>query len=179
MKILIASDLHGDAKRCEELIMRWDSEGAERLLLLGDILYHGPRNDLPPGYEPKRVIEMLNSRFERIDSVRGNCDAEVDGMVLEFDVLTAEKRFDISGLTILVTHGHHLDKADFSGCDVVFYGHTHIPAKENICGVWLLNPGSLSIPKEGSDFSYMTLEGRCFEWKRLSDGSVYDSLVLQ
>lgn len=178
MKILIASDLHGDAARCAELIDRYNSERAELMILLGDILYHGPRNDLPPGYAPKRVIEMLNGFTAKINCVRGNCDAEVDGMVLAFDVLTAEKKFTYNGLSLLAVHGHHLDEADLSGFDAVLYGHTHIPAKEKREGVWLLNPGSLSIPKEGSDFSYMTLDGRRFEWKRLSDGVVYDSLKL-
>lgn len=178
MKILIASDLHGDALRCEELIERFKAEGANRLLLLGDILYHGPRNDLPPGYAPKRVIEMLSGLSDVIDCVRGNCDAEVDGMVLSFDVLTPEKSFNINGLSLYATHGHHLDEVNLEGIDVVLYGHTHIPTKELNEGVWLLNPGSLSIPKEGSCYSYMTLDGRMFEWKKLSDGSTYDSLTI-
>jgi len=179
MKILIASDIHGDAKRCEEIMARFEAERADRLFLLGDILYHGPRNDLPPGYAPKRVIEMLNSIAGKIDSVRGNCDAEVDGMVLAFDVLVESKDICINGFTLKLVHGHHhLDEQSFDGVDAVLYGHTHIPAKERRGGVWLLNPGSTSIPKEGSSFSYMTFNGRTFEWKKLPNGEVYDTLII-
>lgn len=178
MRIIIASDLHGDAERCAELLHRFNAEGAARLVLLGDILYHGPRNDLPPGYAPKRVIEMLNQHANVIDCVRGNCDAEVDDMVLDFDVLTPEKTLEIGGLRLLLTHGHKLDRVDMRGYDAVLYGHTHIPAKEMRDGVWLLNPGSLSIPKNESDYSYITLDGIQFKWKRLTDGCVYNSLTL-
>lgn len=178
MKILIASDLHGDAERCSTLLERFRGEGAERFILLGDILYHGPRNDLPPGYAPKRVIELLNPLAEKIICVRGNCDAEVDGMVLDFDVLTPKKIFKINGLLLILTHGHHLDTVASDSAAAVLYGHTHIPAKERRGSQWFLNPGSTSIPKEKSVYSYMTLDGRTFEWKRLIDGAVYDTLTL-
>ena len=130
MKIIVASDLHGDAVRCEELLDRFRAERTERLILLGDILYHGPRNDLPPGYNPKKVIALLNPLADAITCVRGNCDAEVDGMVLDFDVLTPEKFIKINGVKLLLTHGHHLDKLQPEGADAVLFGHTHIPCKE-------------------------------------------------
>jgi phosphoesterase, MJ0936 family len=178
MKIFIASDLHGDALRCAELISSFKLEGAERLLLLGDILYHGPRNDLPSGYAPKRVIELLNPLADKIICVRGNCDAEVDEMVLDFDVLTPKKVFKVNDLRLILTHGHHLDSVVPDGADAVLYGHTHVPAKELHGKVWYLNPGSVSIPKEKSIYSYMTLDEHTFYWKRLLDGMVYDTLSL-
>lgn len=179
MRIIIASDLHGDAERCAEILHRFNAEGAGRLILLGDILYHGPRNDLPPGYAPKRAIAMLNPLADVIECVRGNCDAEVDDMVLDFDVLTPDKSLELNGLKLFLTHGHKLDRTDIRGYDAVLYGHTHIPAKEMRDGVWLLNPGSLSIPKNESEYSYMTLDGTHFMWKRLTDGCVYDSLTFE
>ena len=107
MKLLIASDIHGAADCCRSLLDAWDREGADRLLLLGDILYHGPRNDLPRDYAPKRVIPLLNALADRIIAVRGNCDAEVDQMVLDFPVMADYATlFDETGRELFLTHGH-------------------------------------------------------------------------
>ena len=106
MKWMIASDIHGSAFYCEKMLKAFEREQADKLLLLGDILYHGPRNDLPKGYAPKKVIELLNNIKEKILCVRGNCDAEVDQMVLEFPVLADYMLLFDGTCAIYATHGH-------------------------------------------------------------------------
>lgn len=180
MKWLIASDIHGSAPCCEKLLAAFEKEGADRLLLLGDLLYHGPRNDLPEGYAPKRVISLLNGVKEKIFCVRGNCEAEVDQMVLEFPVLADYCLLEAKDRLVFCTHGHHFDLQNppaLKPGDVLLHGHTHVPAKDNSRGFWYLNPGSVSIPKENSPRSYMTLENGEFLWKEL-EGEQYDSLRL-
>ena len=156
MKLLIASDLHGSAFYCEKLMERIREEQPDRILLLGDLLYHGPRNDLPEGYAPKKVIPMLNGLKEKIIAVRGNCEAEVDQMVLEFPVLAEYCLLELDGQTIFATHGHTWNPAKqpmLKGGDILLNGHTHVPANEElktesgeVCRY--MNPGSVSIPKE-------------------------------
>lgn len=180
MKWLIASDIHGSAVYCEKLLAAFEREGADKLLLLGDLLYHGPRNDLPEGYAPKQVIAMLNPLKEKIFCVRGNCEAEVDQMVLDFPVLADYCLLESNGHIIFATHGHHHNLQTppaLNSGDVLLHGHTHIPAKDNTAGFWYLNPGSVSIPKENSPHSYMTLEDGEFAWKDL-DGIEYDRLKI-
>ena len=180
MKWMIASDIHGSAACCEKLLAAFGRERADRLLLLGDLLYHGPRNDLPQGYAPKEVIAQLSSVADRVFCVRGNCEAEVDQMVLPFPVLADYCLLEQKGRVIFATHGHHYNLENpplLQPGDVLLHGHTHIPAKDNSLGFWYLNPGSVSIPKENSPHSYMTLEDGQFLWKDL-DGAVYDSLAL-
>ncbi len=182
MKLMIASDLHGSAFYCEEMLAALDREGADKLLLLGDILYHGPRNDLPKGYDPKAVIPLLNARRDRILCVRGNCDAEVDQMVLEFPILAEHCLLPLGKRTIFATHGHHDNLASpppLAPGDILLHGHTHVPAwtpfgRDNL----YLNPGSVSIPKEGSPHGYLLLTDGVFEWKELS-GTVYHTLSLE
>ena len=174
MKYFIASDIHGSAYFCERMLEAFEREGAERLVLLGDLLYHGPRNDLPRDYAPKRVIEMLNARRGEILAVRGNCDTEVDQMVLEFPILAEYALLDIGGTLVFVTHGHRYNLASLPPLkpgDVLLHGHTHIPACETREGITYLNPGSVSIPKDGSRSSYMVLEGGVFTAKDL-DGEI-------
>ncbi len=182
MKWLIASDLHGSALYGRQLLEAFDREGAGRLLLLGDLLYHGPRNDLPGGYGPKEVIFMLNERKEQIFCVRGNCEAEVDQMVLGFPVMAEYCLLEAAGRLIFATHGHkyHLDAPPALGAgSVLLHGHTHVPAKTlTAAGWWYLNPGSVSIPKEDSPRGYMTLEEGVFCWKTL-EGREYDRLELR
>ena len=250
MKYLIASDIHGSAFWCHKLLERFVAEQADGLWLLGDVLYHGPRNDLPEEYSPKKVIAMLNPLSSQIVCVRGNCDAEVDQMVLDFPIMDetrqilwpaagprpgesqfaagtgpqpGESQFaagtgprpgesqlaagagfspDKTGLQptgaakaaepqesrtrILLTHGHHINKDTLSlpetkerygalDCDVLIYGHFHVPLKTRVGHVWCLNPGSVSIPKENSPHSYMVFEDGGFFWKDM-EGNVYDSL---
>ena len=180
MKWMIASDIHGSAACCEKLLAAFGREQADRLLLLGDLLYHGPRNDLPQGYAPKEVIAQLSGVKEKVFCVRGNCEAEVDQMVLPFPVLADYCLLEQKGRVIFATHGHHYNLENpplLQPGDVLLHGHTHIPAKDNRLGFWYLNPGSVSIPKENSPHSYMTLEDGQFLWKDL-DGAVYDSLAL-
>ena len=181
MKWMIASDLHGSAYYCRKMLEAFEREGADRLFLLGDLLYHGPRNDLPREYAPKEVIPLLNGKREKLLCVRGNCDAEVDQMVLEFPVLADYAVLPVGQRLIYATHGHiyHVKNLPpLAPGDVLLHGHTHVPAwtefgQENL----YLNPGSVSIPKENSPHSYMTLEDGQFLWKDL-DGAVYDSLAL-
>ena len=168
MKWLIASDIHGSAKYCELLLKAYDKEGADRLLLLGDILYHGPRNDLPELYAPKTVIEMLNVRKNEIFCVRGNCDTEVDQMVLDFPLMADYCLIPLCGRMIFATHGHKFNQSNLPPLkkgDILLYGHTHIPVCEAAGDIIYMNPGSASIPKEGSAHQYMTLCENKFVWK--------------
>ncbi len=180
MKWLIASDIHGSAQWCRRLLEAWDSEQADRLLLLGDVLYHGPRNDLPDQYAPKEVIAMLNARRERILCVRGNCEAEVDQMVLDFPVLADYAVLWEGSRLIYCTHGHVYNTGKLPPLqegDVLLHGHTHIPAWEDHGAYRYLNPGSVAIPKEGSWHGYMTLENGRFLWKDF-DGAIHHELTL-
>ena len=166
MKWMIASDIHGSAYYCRKLLEAYTEEKADRMLLLGDILYHGPRNDLPRDYAPKEVIALLNDIY----CVRGNCDTEVDQMVLEFPVLSDYCVLAEGDLAIYATHGHIYNEQKLpplhSG-DILLHGHTHVPkcvvheAEQYIC----MNPGSVSIPKEDSWHGYMIWEGKDFVWK--------------
>ncbi|MBQ9197375.1 MAG: phosphodiesterase [Clostridia bacterium] len=179
MKLLIASDIHGSAFYCRQMLAAYDREQADRMLLLGDILYHGPRNDLPREYDPKQVIALLNARRNNILCVRGNCDTEVDQMVLEFPILADYAWIVQDGLRIFATHGHVYNTAHLPPLapgDILLHGHTHIPAWDRTDGCLYLNPGSVSIPKNGSEHGYMTLEDGEFKWKTL-DGTVYHTLA--
>ena len=177
MRYLIASDIHGALPPAEALTTRFHEEGADRLLLLGDLLYHGPRNPLPEGYAPAEVAKLLNGYADRITAVRGNCDAEVDQMVLDFPVLADYCILPAGEKLIYATHGHIYNGKNpppLAEGDILLHGHTHVPAwtefgQRNVC----LNPGSLSIPKENSPHSYMTLEEGLFRWKELESGEVY------
>ncbi|MBQ3133518.1 MAG: phosphodiesterase [Clostridia bacterium] len=167
MKLMIASDLHGSAACTRRLMEAYTREQPDKLLLLGDILYHGPRNDLPEEYAPKLVIAMLNPLKEKILCVHGNCDAEVDQMVLDFPITAESLSLDLDGRTLVAVHGHHPVPALSAG-DVLVSGHTHVPLCEQCEGVWYLNPGSVSIPKENSPHSYMVYEAGTFLWKTLN-----------
>ena len=166
MKLLIASDIHGSAEYCKQLTQAIERENADKVLLLGDILYHGPRNNLPAGYAPKDVATMLNSIKSKLICVRGNCDTEVDQMMLDFPVLSDSALLYIDGVTIYATHGHHEFPALQQG-DVVLSGHTHVPVDYVKDGVRYLNPGSVSIPKEDSWHGYLILENGTFTFKNL------------
>lgn len=175
MKWLIASDIHGSAYWCEKLLAAYKAEQADRMLLLGDVLYHGPRNDLPQGYAPKQVIAMLNAMKEDILCVRGNCEAEVDQMVLAFPVLADYAVLCEGTRMIYCTHGHVYNTGKLPPLhtgDVLLHGHTHVPAWEEHEGYRYLNPGSVSIPKENSWHGYMLLENGVFTWKDF-DGVVH------
>ena len=180
MKWFIASDIHGSAYYLEKLLERYGAERADRILLLGDLLYHGPRNDLPEGYAPKKVIAMLNEFKNDIICVRGNCEAEVDQMVLEFPVMADYAIIPAENRIILATHGHTYNNDNLPALragDILLHGHTHIPALEEYDTHIYINPGSVSIPKENSPHSYMTFDGKKFEWKDL-DRNVYKAFEI-
>ena len=175
MKWMIASDIHGSARWCRELLAALDREQAERLVLLGDILYHGPRNALPEEYNPAETARLLNERKQDILCVQGNCDSEVDQAVLAFPIM-AQVVYLAEGKTrIFATHGHvyHNDSLPpLQEGDILLHGHTHVPAWEDHGGYRYMNPGSVSIPKEDSRRGYMTLEDGLFSWKTL-EGETY------
>ncbi|MDD6826972.1 MAG: phosphodiesterase [Oscillospiraceae bacterium] len=172
MKLMIASDIHGSAYYCRKMLDAFQTEKPDKLLILGDILYHGPRNDLPEEYAPKEVISMLNPLKNFLLCVRGNCDTEVDQMVLDFPVLAEYCILYVDGRTIFVTHGHKFNEQNqppLNKGDILLNGHTHIPAyRETETGVIYMNPGSVSIPKENSEHQYMIYDNGKFIWKELS-----------
>ena len=170
MKWMIASDIHGSALWCERMLDAWRAESPERLLLLGDLLYHGPRNDLPDDYAPKRVIEQLNAAALALLCVRGNCEAEVDQMVLRFPVMADYAALCLDGHVIYATHGHIYGEDNpppLMPGDFLLCGHTHVPCLRRHEGFTYANPGSVSIPKNGSAHSYCVLEGGLMTWKDL------------
>ena len=179
MKILIASDLHGSIYYVDKLIERIKVENPDRIILLGDILYHGPRNDLPSEYSPKSVISALAPYSDKIIAVRGNCDAEVDLMVLPFEV-KSRYVFGIGGRKVYATHGHHFNPSAMPKClkegDILLTGHTHVVANCDVDGVRYLNPGSISIPKQGTPRGYIVVEEGAFVFRDL-DGVEYDRYI--
>ncbi len=180
MKILIASDIHGSLKYCRMLVERYQKENCEKLILLGDLLYHGPRNDLPEEYNPKGVIALLNSIAEEILCVRGNCEAEVDDMVLDFNVLADYALLFNNGRTFFLTHGHKYNTQNppkLKKGDVLFNGHTHVSKFEEIDEYLYVNPGSVSIPKENTYRGYIILEDKKITHKNL-EGEVIDEYFL-
>lgn len=181
MKMLIASDLHGSTSCIKKLWDRVSIEKPDRIILLGDLLYHGPRNGIPEEYDTKEAFDLLNSKSEMITCIRGNCDSEVDEMVLDFSINAPHMILSDSGLNIFVTHGHYYNTGHLppmANIDVLMHGHTHVPACEEIGdGKYYMNPGSVSIPKGGSDHSYIMYENRKFVWKKL-DGTEYMSKEL-
>lgn len=178
MKWMVASDIHGSAYYCEKMLAAYRESGAEKLVLLGDILYHGPRNDLPKDYAPKKVIAMLNEVADELLCVRGNCEAEVDQMVLNFPVMAEYAVFYIGDTMYFATHGHKFNK-DNPPClkagDVLLHGHTHVVADE-LCKAMgprgeytyrYINPGSVSIPKENTGHGYVILTENGVEFRSL------------
>ena len=154
MKYLIASDIHGSAACTRALLERFQAEEADVLVLLGDILYHGPRNDLPEAYAPKEVAALLNAMADKILCVRGNCEAEVDQMMLDFPCLADYAYLYIEGTPVYMTHGHHFNDQNLPKIanprTILLHGHTHVPVNETVAGIHLLNPGSLTNPRGGS-----------------------------
>lgn len=176
---LIASDLHGSAYYTQKLLEAYETEQADRLVLLGDILYHGPRNDLPRGYAPKEVIALLNPLAADILCVRGNCDAEVDQMVLNFPLMADYALLEVEGQRLFLTHGHHFNADNpppLRRGDILLHGHTHVPTcLHHPAGFWVLNPGSVSIPKEDSHHGYLLLKDGTIYWKDLR-GEIWRTL---
>ena len=174
MKLIIASDIHGSLSAAQALQEAFVREGADRVLLLGDLLYHGPRNDLPDQYDPKGVTALLNGAKNELLCVRGNCDAEVDQMVLEFPIQADYALFDLDGTTAFVTHGHLFNTSclpPHKNGDLLIHGHTHVLTVQEKDGMTYINPGSAALPKENNPKTYMVYENGVFEIKTL-DGSV-------
>ena len=170
MKLMLASDIHGSAYYTEKMRRAYIDENVDKLILLGDLLYHGPRNDLPKDYAPKKVIEILNGMKEEILCVRGNCDTEVDQMVLDFPILADYAVIYADGKTLYLTHGHKFNPENppkLKKGDYLVNGHTHIPANEDKGEFIYINPGSVSIPKAGSGHTYMIYENGEFALKEL------------
>lgn len=179
MKLLIASDIHGDLESAKLVVDAFYNEKCDKLLLLGDILYHGPRNDLPNTYNPKAVIKLLNENKDVILAVRGNCDTEVDQMVLEFPILADYAYLSLDGLSVFATHGHHHNTTTpppLREGEILLHGHTHVLTsipfgKSNV----YLNPGSAALPKEGNPRTYMVYENRVFTVKTIVGDTIFST----
>ena len=173
MKYMFASDIHGSAYYCKKMLEAYDKEKADRLVLLGDILYHGPRNDLPKDYAPKEVIALLNERKDDLYVVRGNCDAEVDQMVLEFPIM-ADYCIIMDGERTIYNENN---LPPLKNGDIFIHGHTHVLRAEKRETYTILNPGSVSIPKEGNIPTYAVLENGVFSIRGF-EGEVVKEITL-
>lgn len=181
MKLMFASDIHGSAVCLEKLLERYEAERPEKLILLGDILYHGPRNDLPEGYAPKQVIARLNPMKKELLCVRGNCEAEVDQMVLEFPVMADYMTMWLDGRMVFCTHGHLFDPDNMTQLnkgDIVISGHTHIYRAEEKNGIYIINTGSVSLPKGGNPRTYVIYENGTFSVRDM-DGNALKEISLK
>ena len=181
MTFVIASDIHGSAFWCEKLLQAFEKEQADKLLLLGDLLYHGPRNDFPAEYAPKKVFAMLNAIKEKIVCVRGNCDSEVDQMVLEFPILADYALFDADGVTLFATHGHLYNKETpplLHKNDVLLNGHFHTPCFEKMQNGYYANCGSVALPKDGTPHSYILVKDGEMLFKNLENGETFNQIKL-
>lgn len=180
MKILFASDIHGSAYYCKEVLKAFEREEAEKLVLLGDLLYHGPRNPLPRDYNPQEVLELLNEKKEVVYAVRGNCDSEVDQMVLQFPMMADYFLLNDEGQTFFITHGHLYPEKEerVRKGEAWIQGHTHLPVAKEENGRYILNPGSASLPKEQNENSYGLWDGTTFFVKNFK-GQVIKELVLR
>ena len=175
MKLLFASDIHGSRSAMEAVLRQYKLEGADRLVLLGDLLYHGPRNDLPDQYDPKGGTALRNAIKNDLLCGRGNCDAEVDQLVLEFPIRADYALFDLDGVTAFVTHGHlfNLDcLPPHKEGDLLIHGHTHVLTVQEKDGMTYINPGSAALPKEGNPKSYMVYEKGVFTIKTLEGETI-------
>lgn len=176
MKWMIASDIHGSAYYCRKLVEAYKKEKADRLILLGDILYHGPRNPFPENYSPKEVAEMLNAMKSEILCVKGNCDSDVDQMVLEFPIMAEYALLPVGERLMFLTHGDKFNNESLPMLkkgDILTHGHTHVSVCEEYDTHIYMNPGSVSLPKEDTPRGYMTVCDDVVEWKNIDDLSVY------
>ena len=178
MKLLIASDIHGNLTNAEKIFSFFMKENCDKILLLGDLLYFGPRNHLTDGYDPQGVIKLLNENKHNIIAVRGNCDAEVDQMVLEFPIMADYCYLLLDGLSVFATHGHRYNMENFPPLnkgEILLHGHTHVLkclefGSEN----YYLNPGAVTYPKEGNTNSYMIYENRRFTVKDFDGNIIFE-----
>ncbi|MBE7079046.1 MAG: phosphodiesterase [Clostridiales bacterium] len=181
-KCIIASDIHGSAYWCKQLLAALKEENAEKLVLLGDILYHGPRNDFPDDYSPKQVFAMLNEIKNKIVCVRGNCDSEVDQMVLEFPILADYALMTAKDKTLFLTHGHLYNRENpplLQKGDILFNGHFHTPeCTKTEQGFVYMNCGSVSLPKPDTPHSYILYDDGTLYFKDLETGGIFDCYTL-
>lgn len=182
MKYLIASDLHGSSEYINKLKEQFLEKKADRIILLGDLLYHGPRNSLPKDYDTIKSSEILNSLKDYIISIKGNCDADVDSMMLDFSIKEQNMLFVDNGITMFLTHGETYNTSNLppiNNFDILIHGHTHIPA---LCDLgnnkYYINPGSVSIPKGDSTNSYIIYENGKFEWYDIN-GNKYKEFIFK
>lgn len=177
MKLMFASDIHGSALWCEKMLSVYEREKPEKLCLLGDILYHGPRNDLPEGHDPKEVIRLLNPLKNRLICVRGNCDTEVDQMVLDFPILAEYALLYTDSHEMFITHGHHHDPHNLPPLPagaVMINGHTHIPKAEFVNEIHCLNCGSAALPKENTPHCCLVYENDVFTWLNICGETIME-----
>ncbi|WP_426448221.1 phosphodiesterase [Siccibacter colletis] len=175
MKLMFASDIHGSLAATEAVLTRFEQSGARWLVLVGDLLYHGPRNALPDSYNPAAVAERLNQVASRAIAVRGNCDSEVDQMLLNFPITAAWQQILLGEQRLFLTHGHLYNPDNLPPLepgDVFISGHTHIPVAEKRDGLFFFNPGSVSIPKGGFAASYGMLDEGVLSVRTLKDDAV-------
>lgn len=183
MKLMFASDIHGSIVGARKTIEALEREGAQRLFLLGDILYFGPRNTLTPSYQPQAVIALLNFHRDKILSVRGNCDAEIDQMLLEFPIMSEYSYVCVDGYSMLLTHGHRINTENASNLragEILIHGHTHVPCIERFGdGNIYINPGSTTYPKQNNPPTYAIYGDGIFEIKHLESGEVLHRIDLR
>lgn len=180
MKIYVISDIHGSFDFLQKVLEKVENTKESYILILGDELYHGPRNPLPEGYNPKKTAELLNQYREKIIAIRGNCDSEVDQMMLEYPILSDYTTIFLEGKKIFATHGHiyNEDKLPkLSKGDIFIYGHTHLPVAKKVNDIYILNPGSISLPKGGNKNSYGVFENGNFFIKSL-DNKIIEKINL-
>lgn len=180
MKLFFMSDIHGSLYYLNRALERFQEELANYIVILGDELYHGARNPLPKEYNPKKVAEILNNYSDRIIAVRGNCDSEVDEMVLDFPIMATYSIILYEGKRLFLTHGHIYNENNMpklSEGDVFIYGHTHIPKAEKMDSIFIINPGSITLPKESNPHTYGVLEKDVFTIKDL-DGNVFKEISI-
>jgi len=181
MKLFFISDIHGSIYYLNKVFDKFKEEKADYIIILGDILYHGARNPLPKEYNPKGVIEIINSYADRIIAIRGNCDSEVDQMVLDFPIMSTYSTILYNNKRLFLTHGHIYNENNLPKLmdgDIFIYGHTHIPKAEKTRNIYVINPGSITLPKENSPHSYGVLEDNIFRIKDL-DGDVYKEIDIK
>ncbi|MEG2353187.1 MAG: phosphodiesterase [Clostridium sp.] len=182
MKLFFISDIHGSKYYLQKALQRYHEENADYIIILGDALYHGPRNALPKDYEPKEVCQLLNKYKDKIIAVRGNCDSEVDQMVLNYPMMSDYSIILYNNRRLFLTHGHIFNKdnlPNLSENDLIIHGHTHVPFAEKFENIFLINPGSISIPKENSPHSYGVLEDNLFQIKDLLEGITFKKVNLK
>jgi len=175
MRYLVVSDIHGSEDSAEKVKALFETKKYDKIICLGDLLYHGPRNDIPKNYNPKKVISIFNKLKDNILMVQGNCEAYVDSMVLDFPYFESSA-LDYNGIMIYMTHGHFINPEHplnvSSG--VVLYGHTHIYKKTLVDSVLYLNPGSMTLPKEGTSRSYGEIVDSTFRVFDLEDNLIFE-----